>query len=304
MPPDAHRRSRPVAAVAGIALLAAAAPVTPPVSSAQPVVAVIELDLVDPTRPTAAGPGVVAATSRTLPTTVHLPPAGAPAPLIVLAHGASGAPDRFDDLATAWARAGYVVAAPRFPLTNEDVGPPVLTEFAEQGRDVQFVVDAVLEHSARPDGELAGRVDPERIGLYGLSLGSLSVWSAAGEPGGGRIDALVQSDGATLTAAVASVPFPVFVAHSDSDPIFAYADAVARYDELPGPKFLLTLPGAAHAAVGEDTLTPADELYRQATTAFWDRTLGGRPDAAFPASVEGVAAFVEGARPPALPGVL
>ena len=224
--------------------------------------------------------------------------------MIVLAHGASGAPDRFTDLATAWADAGYVVAAPRFPLTNEAVRPPVIAEFAEQGRDVQFVVDAILERSAAADGELAGRVDPERIGLYGLSLGSLSVWSAVGEPAGARIDALIQSDGTTLAADIGAVPFPVFVAHSDTDPIFPYADVVALYDELPGPKYLLTLPGAAHAVVGEDTVTPADELYRQATTAFWDRTLGGRPDAAFPASVEGVGVLVEGDRPMELPGVL
>jgi len=304
MQPDARRRSRGVIVFVVLALAVGVVPVVPEVSSAQPGVSVVELVLVDPTRATVEGPGVPAAASRTIPTTVHLPAATGPAPLIVLAHGASGAPDRFTDLATAWADAGYVVAAPRFPLTNTDVRPPVIADLAEQGRDVQFVIDALLGRSATADDQLAGRVDPERIGLYGLSLGSLSVWSAVGEPTGGRIDALIQSDGQTLTADIGAVAFPVLVAHSDVDPIFPYADVVARYDEMPTPKFLLTLPGAAHAVVGEDTETPADELYRQVTTAFWDRTLGGRPDAAFPASVEGVAVLVEGERPAVLPSVL
>jgi hypothetical protein len=57
------------------------------------------------------------------------------------------------------------------------------------------------------------------------------------------------------------------------------------------------LHGAAHATVAEDTDTPADEVFQQATTAFWDRTLGDRPDVPFPPSIAGVASFVEGARP-------
>ena len=101
---------------------------------------------------------------------------------------------------------------------------------------------------------------------------------------------------------IGAVPFPVFVAHSDVDPIFPYADVVAAYDELPGPKYLLTLHGAVHATVGEDTVTPADEMYRQATTAFWDRTLRGDAAAPFPDSLEGVATLVSGARPELLPG--
>jgi dienelactone hydrolase len=265
---------------------------------------VVQLALVDASRPTAAGPGVAAAPTRALPTTVYLPAAAAPAPLIVLAHGAAGSPEKFTELAAAWAAAGYVVAAPRFPLTNEDVRPPVLGDLAEQDDDVRFVIDEVLARNDVP-GELAGRIDPERIGLFGLSLGSLTVWAEArGDAPDARIDALIQSDGATLTDDVRGVPFPVLVAHSDVDPVFAYADVVADYGELPGPKYLLTLHGAGHATVGENTVTSADLVYRDITTAFWDRTLGGIPDRPLPDSVEGVATLVEGDIPPQLPGSL
>ena len=181
----------------------------------------MQLELVDTTRPTAATTGVPAATSRTLPTTVYLPPTTDPAPLIVLAHGASGAPEKFTDLATYWAEHGYVVVVPRFPLTNDQVPEPVLGDFAEQGRDVRFVIDEVVAASARPTGQLAGRVDPERIGLFGLSLGSLTVWSEVfDDPSDPPIDALIQSDGTTLAEPeqIATVTFPVLVAHSDVDP--------------------------------------------------------------------------------------
>ena len=48
--------------------------------------------------------------------------------------------------------------------------------------------------------------------------------------------------------------------------------------------------------MGENTEAPADAAYQQATTAFWDRTLGGVPNAPFPIAVAGVTSFVEGAR--------
>ena len=192
-----------------------------------------------------------------------------------------------------------MVAAPRFPLTNEDVQPPVLADLAEQSRDVRFVIDSLLA------GDLARRVDADHIGLFGLSFGSLTVWGEVlGPTPDPRVDAVVQSDGATLVDDIGAVPFPVFVAHSDVDPIFPYADVVAAYDELPGPKYLLTLHAAVHATVGEDTVTPADEMYRQATTVgSGNDTLRGDAAAPFPDSLEGVAAtLVSGARPELLPG--
>jgi dienelactone hydrolase len=296
------RLRRGLAAVAaGSLALGAVGPVVTG-SAVRQAASIVQLDLVDTGRPTAAGPGVAAAPSRSLPTTVYLPPGDGPAPLIVLAHGAAGAPGKFSDLASAWAGAGYVVAVPRFPLTNEDVQPPVIADVGEQARDVRFVIDAVVARDA-PGGELAGRLDPERIGLYGLSLGSLSVWpEALGDPPDLRIDALIQSDGVTFVGDKGAVPFPVLVAHSDVDPVFPYERAVADYDALPAPKYLLTLHGAGHATVGENTVTAADVVYQQVTTVFWDRTLRGRTDEAFPASLEGVATLVEGDVPVHLPG--
>ena len=75
----------------------------------------------------------------------------------MLAHGAAGAPEKFTELAAAWADAGYVVAAPRFPLTNEGVPTPVIADLAEQARDVRFVIDGVLAASAGRSARRARR---------------------------------------------------------------------------------------------------------------------------------------------------
>jgi predicted dienelactone hydrolase len=285
----------------------AAAPVAAqpaPTTAQAPVgVTVVELDLIDPSRPTNEAPGVPFSPSRALPTTVYLPAEATAAPLVLLAHGAGGSPGRFTMLATYWAERGFVVAAPRFPATSDLVAEPVLADFPEQARDVRFVIDEVLARSAATGTPISGRVDPEHIGLFGLSLGSLTVWSEVlGDPVDERIDALVQSDGLTFVAPerVGEIWFPVLVAHSDVDSVFAFSDVTAAYDQLPGEKYFLTLHGAGHATVAEDTVTPADATYQETTTVFWRRTLRGQVDEPFPAPVPGVTSFVAGAR--SLPG--
>ena len=89
---------------------------------------------VDTGRPTAANDDCKKIPSRTLPTTILYPatgdpsadalagaapdPSGAPYPLIVFAHGYSASPQVYEPLLRHWAAAGYVVAAPQFPLSS------------------------------------------------------------------------------------------------------------------------------------------------------------------------------------------
>jgi dienelactone hydrolase len=278
----------------------------PPARAASEQMDVVELALVDTGRETPAIGLYPSSPRRELPTTVYLPPVAGPAPLILLAHGFDGHPRKFSELATHWAAAGYVVAVPRFPVTNDEFAvtdPGVFGErvadMPEQARDVSFVIDEVLLRNAQPASGLSERVDPDRIGLFGLSLGSLTVWTAVLGDGFGedRADALMQSDGAFPgdLAELATVEFPVFVAHSDVDTTFDAARVVMpQFAALPAPKFMLVLHGAVHAAVGENTPTPADEAYRIATTAFWDRYVGGHAETDFPPciEIEGVTTFI------------
>lgn len=271
-------------------------------------VRVVEVALVDPTRATPAIGDYVGSDQRELPTTVYLPATAAPAPLIVLAHGFNGHPRKFSDLAMFWANAGYVVAVPRFPVSNDEFialaggafVPERVSDLPQQALDVSFVIDEVLTLDGDGSSELSGRVDEERLGLFGLSLGSLTVWTTVLGPNATetRVDALIQSDGAFPgdTPLLADVPFPVFVAISDVDGLFPPDVVMPQYATLPSPKFMLVLHGAMHATVGENTPTPADEAYRVATTVFWDRYLGGQPDEPFPTSIviDGVTTFIDG----------
>ena len=268
-------------------------------------VRVVQIGLVDTGRPTPPVGIDSGADERELPTTVYLPLTPHAAPLIVLAHGFDGHPRKFAGLAMHWADAGYVVAVPRFPLSNDGFGALAGGEFfdervadvAQQALDVSFVIDELLAIGA--DDELSGRIDPQHIGLFGLSLGSLTVWATvlAERSARWRIDALIQSDGAFPGEPhrLEDMTLPVFVTGSDIDPIFSPELVLSQFDAMPCPKYLLVLHAATHAEVGENTPIPADEAYRAATTLFWDRYLGGRAGEPFPDSIviDGVTSFVE-----------
>jgi dienelactone hydrolase len=293
-----------VLVVAAIVTTSAGAP--RPVAADEPIVDVELIPLVDNSRPTPAIGDYGGAPARDLQTTVWLPATTDPAPLILLAHGFNGHPRKFTDLARHWADAGYVVAVPRFPVTNDEfpeIDPAFdnarIADLAAQADDVVFVIDELHAASSNPTSPIAGRIDPERLGLYGMSIGALTVWAAAERDDlSDEVDALVQSDGAYPgdAARLADVKFPVFIAHSDVDPIFPAEARLREFETLPSPKFLLVLHGADHAAVGENTPTAADEAYRIATTVFWDRYAAGREDAEFPPSIviDGVTSFVDG----------
>ncbi len=268
---------------------------------------VAEVTLVDPTRSTPAIGAHPRSGVRELPTTVYLPVDAEPAPLIVLAHGFDGHPRKFTELATHWADAGYVVAVPRFPVSNDDFVEIAggsffndrVADLDQQALDVSFVIGELLTANGDDTGAVAGRVDPERIGLFGLSLGSLTVWTTVLGPDATetRVDALIQSDGGFPgeIERLADVTFPVFMAQSDVDVLFPPETVMPQFAAIPTPKYMLVLHNALHATVGENMPTPADEAYRVATTVFWDRYLGGRPGEPFPDSIviDGVTSFVD-----------
>jgi dienelactone hydrolase len=228
------------------------------------------------------------APSRTLETTIAYPTPGKgaksrrPLPLVLLAHGADGNPNKFTQLIDAWARAGYVVVAPLFPRSS-DTGGNLVGDYVEQPADVSFVLDNVLALNEEKRSDLRGRIDPKRIGLAGLSLGGFTTYGTVFHPccRDDRIDA------ALLMSAVLG-PFPggeydfrsvpTMLVHGDADGL--YSHSVGAYPQLAAPKWFVTLHGGTHAFPFEDTPEASDELVRTITTAFWDRSLKGERKAA------------------------
>ena len=233
---------------------------------------------VDPSRPTVPSSGPVSS-SRTLVSQIYRPAGRGPFPLIVFAHGLSGHPDKFTKLFAAWADAGYAIAAPAFPLTNNRVpNPPSnLGDVAQQPADLSFVLDQVLALDADRNSRLFGAIDEDTIGAGGLSLGGLTVYNLAYGAccRDERIDSVAVLDGFQPGVAVDG-HVPLLIAHSDTDPVIPYANARATYAAAPPPVWLHTLHGASHASQWEDPVTPYDEIAEQVTVDFWDATLEGR----------------------------
>src|SRR5262249_2110386 len=94
---------------------------------------------------------------RTLETIVRYPATPGRHPLIVCGQGSAVRPGTWAPLLRAWAQAGYVVAAPVFPLGNADApGGPEESDIVNQPRDMSVVITRLLALDARRRGVLAG----------------------------------------------------------------------------------------------------------------------------------------------------
>ena len=232
---------------------------------------------VDRTRPTDDPDHTRSAPSRTLVTDIYAPKDSGPYPLILLAHGADGDARKFTMLAGAWARHGYVVVLPNFPLTSDKSGGSVVIgDYAHQPADLHFVLDQVLNMAAKPNTPLSGKVDKQHIGLSGLSLGGATAYGfgfnrCCRDP---RITAVIIMSGIKL-------PFdgpyvfdrPILIYHGTADPVLPYSNAGEVYTSAAPPKYFVTLVGAGHSPQYEDAPDPHDGVVTATTLDFWNTYL-------------------------------
>jgi predicted dienelactone hydrolase len=225
--------------------------------------------------------------SRTIVTTVAAPDAPGPFPLIVLSHGLTGTPAKMSRLAEAWATAGYVVALPAYPLTNGGAPNAVgnAGDVLQQPADVPFVIDQMLALNTDDTSPLYGRIDGERIGAAGHSLGAATTYGVTFSSCciDERIDAIVILAGFLLVHPEAddySRQIPVMIVHGDADPVLNISLDRMAYDLLTGPKWFVTLHGGSHSSGIENLGTPYDALVDAATTDFWNAYLADSSNAA------------------------
>jgi len=243
-------------------------PSTPAAAPAPPTgVGVITLDLYDPGRPTVAG-GRVLAPSRHLPTEVRYPAVGprggdegagaplaaGPWPLVVFAHGYDVTPDTYRHLLHAWAQAGFIVAAPAFPLEAAG-GPLDENDLANEPADIGAVITALVARSAAGSGPLAHAIDPNRIAVAGHSDGAVAALAAAFGRSDGRIGPVIAMAG----AASAGVPHPdprhpLLVVQGLADTTDPPVNSWQVYQAARPPRILLELYGAGHLPpIADDT---------------------------------------------------
>ena len=271
---------------------------TTPVIQTRRAVGVLTMTFIDAHRSTAAwGPDPERST-RTLVTTIWYPASGSPSsapprpeaipdrrqgpyPLIVFAHGLGSDPLQYEELLSYWAAAGFVVAAPQFPLTSDHTpGGPDAGDVVDQPSDMSFVISSVLASSAGQHGTLGGLVDPREIGAAGHSNGAITTLGLVANSCcvDRRVRAAVVMAGdevafPTGTYEMAKAP-PLLLVHGTADELLPYSLAVGMFNAARGPKGLLTIDGGGHeSAAGLGASSSASVL--RTTTDFFAAYLQG-----------------------------
>jgi len=215
---------------------------------------------------------------RVLVTEVRYPSNGpGPFPLIVFAHGFTEVPDAYTRLLDTWVRAGYVVAAPIFPVESAHApGGPSESDLVNEPRDISFVITRL---TAATD-PLHSLIDARRIAVAGQSDGAEAALSVAYDSRyrDRRIDAGIVMSGAAFPGFAPPPPGapPLLAVQGTSDPINEPAETTSYFQLMRRPKFLLWLVGAVHLP----PYTTDDRWARvvdAATVAFLGHALGGAP---------------------------
>ncbi len=215
---------------------------------------------------------------RVLTTFVRYPTRGhAPFPLVVFAHGFAVAPQLYSRLLDRWALAGYVVAAPVFPVESAGApGGPDQSDLVNEPGDMSFVVSRLTG----PASPMRGLIDPRKIAFAGQSDGAEAALSAAYDHRflDRRVDAAVILSGAALQGFVRPPPGspPLLAVQGTADPINPPNDTTDYYRLMRKPKFLLWLLGATHLP----PYTTDDRwaaIVNRTSTDFLDHYLRGAP---------------------------
>jgi dienelactone hydrolase len=206
-----------------------------------------------------------------------------PFPLIVFGHGFNVTPAIYARLLQAWASAGYVVAAPIFPLGNGNApGGADESDIVNQPADMSFVITRMLAASAAAHGTLARLVDPHEIAVSGQSDGGVTALATAYDSRyvDRRIDAAVILSGAEILDG----PYfrgpnpPLLASQGTSDVINLPQNTYDFFRAAPAPKFLLRLLGAPHLGPYTNE-QPQLGVVSRVSVAFLDRYLKHLPGA-------------------------
>ncbi len=240
---------------------------TPP-AKPRPVVSRLEFTFQEPSDPDiATGRTALGQPVRTLATLVLYPsersPKGAGTaahasvrrayPLVIFSQGFDLAPTVYGGLLHAWAKAGYVVAAPTYPDTDSTApGRLYEADIVNHPADLRFVLASLLAASRNRHSRLYRLINPREIALIGHSDGGDVTLAVAADsccelP---HIAAAVILSGAELSSFGGSYfshgSPPLLVAQGSADTINLPACSVQIYNAAPQPKYYLNIPNAEH----------------------------------------------------------
>lgn len=208
-----------------------------------------------------------------------------PFPLVIFGHGFSVTPGKYARLLRAWARAGYVVAAPVFPLASPDApGGPDESDLPNQPADMRFVISSLLAMSSARSGPLAGLLNPQAVAVSGHSDGGDTALTAAYDEydRDSRIKAAAILSGAEIPG-MGGYTFPpgsppLLATQGTADPINTPAETELFFRAARRPKYLLRLLGAEHLPPYQNE-QPQLGVIERVTIAFYDAYLKHEPAA-------------------------
>jgi dienelactone hydrolase len=185
-------------------------------------------------------------------------------------------------LLDSWARAGYVVAAPLFPVENANAhAGPDESDLINQPADVSFVISRLLAATETGRGVLHGMIDPTRIAVAGQSDGGETALAVAYDKPflDRRVRAAVILSGAEIPGSPFHFPPhspPLLASQGTADTINPPRYTNEFFRIAPRPKFLLTLNDAGHIQP-YTTNTQQLAVVEHVTIAFLNRYLKGAP---------------------------
>ena len=205
---------------------------------------------------------------------------------MIFAHGytVSDPASAYSELLQAWSGAGYVVAAPVFPLSSTTITGGIL-DLVNQPADVSFVLSQLLALSAAADGPYAGLIAPDRVAAAGHSLGGMTTLGVTANTccTDQRIKAAVVLAGeerAFPNGSFFTGPsrVPTMVVHGDRDGTIAYTEGRKVFADAAPPKVMLTVLGGDHATPysGDPTNAHA-RLVSASTLDFLDHYIKDDP---------------------------
>jgi dienelactone hydrolase len=296
--------STSTAATPTTAAATTAAPAQTPATTAAPAVDTTRryavgtrtLTFVDSSRSTSANGAFGGAPTRTLPTEVWYPAEGAsgdapvadaapdtghgPYPMVLFAHGYDVTPDFYAPLLQRWAEAGYVVAAPVFPILSGSDGGASHVDYEKTFGDASFVITQMLGLSGDP---LAGLVDPTRIGAAGHSDGEVVSFGVGFLQccRDARVKSVIAMAGDLSNANNPSerdTGTPILHIMETGDEYDPYPHSIQwDRDNLTPPRWMVSL-NSSHVPPYTQPGDPAFELVSSITVAFLDGTLKGHPE--------------------------
>jgi predicted dienelactone hydrolase len=242
---------------------------------------------VDPSRPTPRNGTYLGAPTRTLRTVFYFPtehgaPArtGAPFPVVVFSHGNDGLPDHYP-LLSDLARAGYVVVAPAYPLSNHNApGGAVPVDLLQQPKDASFVLDRVLREAASGTSWLSGFIDPTRIAAAGHSLGAMTTYALVYNTccRDRRFRAAVVMSGVLGPFPgqwFTGIDTPLLATHGDHDGTIPYSSGLRAWQQAHAPKWFLTIVNGGHSSEEKGGSSLKQQALTRAIVDFLDAQLRG-----------------------------